>query len=387
MRKRLVAFVGALALAALPAAAQQTGVEAELRAELAAMKQQLSRIEAMLERLVTERAGAPRAEARAAEQATPESRPAVQGAPGLNTPPMLPASQQSAFRKNPPRFDVLLQVRGDFFADTSRNDTFFLRKAELGVKGHIADNVDFSLELDPVRPNDPLRRTYIRLTHLPRLHVKLGLEKAPIGLEELTATSQISFVDRSEVTDRFAAAEELGVHLESRWDHWLFQFSTTNGGRRLLRDDNKDKDFTGRVVWAPQRWISVGAATLHGSAGPSRLDRRRYSAELKLGSNLRGFQTEFYRAQDGAILSSAFYTAAYWALPVDAGWMTHWQPVARYEFVGRSNRDPFEELRLLTLGFNVLFSEHRSKFQVNYLKDLHTGARKDELRAQYVVEF
>jgi hypothetical protein len=35
----------------------------------------------------------------------------------------------------------------------------------------------------------------------------VGLEKAPIGIEELTANGQIPFVDRSEVTDRFAAAE------------------------------------------------------------------------------------------------------------------------------------------------------------------------------------
>ena len=63
------------------------------------------------------------------------------------------------------------------------------------------------------------------------------------------------------------------------------------------------------------------------------------------------------------------------------------EPVVRYEQIGRSDRDQNLELRLLTFGFSLLFQEHRSKFQVNYLKDLHTGALKDVLRAQYQVEF
>ena len=132
-------------------------------------------------------------------------------------------------------------------------DTFILRKAELGVKGHIAPHVDFSLELDPVRSNDPFCRTYIRLSHWDRLHVKLGLEKAPIGLEELTPTAQLPFVDRSQVSDRFAAAEELGVHFESRWERGLFQFALTNGGRRLLRDglQAEGPHRTGRLGPAP----------------------------------------------------------------------------------------------------------------------------------------
>lgn len=93
-------------------------------------------------------------------------------------------------------------------------------EAALGIKSRIAPRTDFSLELDPVRPDDPFRRTYVRTAAHERLHIKVGLEKAPIGLEELMPTAQVPFVDRSDVSDRFAAAEELGVHLESRWPRW-----------------------------------------------------------------------------------------------------------------------------------------------------------------------
>jgi hypothetical protein len=278
-----------------------------------------------------------------------------------------------------------MQARGDFFADTLRTDTFFLRKAEIGVKGHVAPYVDFSLELDPVRPADPLRRTYIRLTHVPWLHLKLGLEKAPLGLEELTSTAQIPFVERSEVNDRFAAAEELGVHLESHWPHALFQLSVTNGGRRLLRDNNSHKDVSARIVWGPCSWFSFGVATWQGRIGIEELERDRYNVEFKLGSNFSGFQSEFYRAQDGNLWSSAYYLSGYRAFPMKRTWLTHLQPVLRYEQIDRNDGNKLEELRLLTLGLSFMLDEHRSKFQINFLKDLHTGTRRDEIRAQYQI--
>ena len=374
----LLVSVFVLGFGLLPLArAQEDTVVQELRNELARLKEQLTRVEAVLARLETKRGG---------QVETPREQ-ALQRAPAMNTPPMLPPSRPEAFQKTPPRFDVLMQVRGDFFPNTARNHTLFLRKAEVGLKGHITPHVDFSLELDPVRPNDPYRRTYLRLSHFERLHLKLGLEKAPIGLDELTPTGQLPFVDRSEVSDRFAAAEELGVHLESHWERWLFQFAVTNGGRRLLRDDNRSKDATARAVWAPQPWFSLGLAALRGSAGAEGRNRDRYNAELKIGSNLSGFQSEFYRAQDGEIWSTAYYSAGYWAFPVRSSWLTHIQPVIRYEQISRSDRVNENELKLLTAGFSLLFNEHRSKFQVNYLKDLLTGTRKDEFRTQYQVEF
>ncbi len=40
-----------------------------------------------------------------------------------------------------------------------------------------------------------------------------------------------------------------------------------------------------------------------------------------------------------------------------------------------------------TSGVSVLFHDHQSKLQFNYLWDVNTNGRKNELRAQYQVEF
>jgi hypothetical protein len=381
-RVGLLTIVALLLSAASPALAQMQSLEDELRAEIVRLRESLSRAEAVLARVEQERA------ARAADAAPPARR-----APALNSPPKLPASDPVGYRKLPPRIDVLLQGRYDYFVDSDLavDNTFFLRKAELGIKGHITKNVDFSLELDPIRvqTNDPHRRSYIRLSHLEHAHLKIGLEKAPLGLEELQATAQVPFVDRSEVTARFAAAEEMGVFLESSWTRFMFQASLTNGGRRLYLDDNKNKAFTARAVWAPTPRFSLGAATMQARVGTDNADRKRYNVEAKYGvDNQTGAQGELYRAKEGSVWSSAFYLEGYWAVPLKAKLLTHIQPVARYEFIDRSDENPTLELRLVTVGVGLLFKEYKSKLQLNWLKDVRRNSpRPDELRAQYSIEF
>lgn len=390
--RKLVTAVLALTFA-LPVAAQQQSIEGELRAEIARLKESLARAEALLQRVEKERAVGPAVPAPTpgVADAKPASAPTFVKPPALNTPPKLPASDPENYRKTPPRVDVLVQSRYDYFDDRTRNGTFFLRKAEIGLKGNIAKNVDFSVEVDLVRTtaNDPYRRTYIRLSHFKRLHFKIGQEKAPLGLEELTSNGQIPFVDRSEVSDRFSAAEEVGVFAESNWDHFLFQASLTNGGRRLYRDDNRKKNFTGRAVWAPTSQLSIGAATMQGETGRELADRIRYNLEAKYGkNNIQGGFSELYRAKDGDVWSTAFTAQAYWAKPVKKAWLTHVMPVARYEYIDREDDNRASELSLVTVGVGLLFNENKSKLQFNWLKDIRSSSpRKDELRAQYTVEF
>jgi len=76
-----------------------------------------------------------------------------------------------------------------------------------------------------------------------------------------------------------------------------------------------------------------------------------------------GAQSEFYRAKD-------------YAKSMRSAWLTHVMPVARYEHIERDDKDRTSELKLVTLGVSLLFSENRSKLP-----------RKDQLRAQYTVEF
>lgn len=389
MKSRLPFALCAALLAAAPLSANSPSLEEELRAEIARLKEQVARAEALLQR-VQASAAKPATSPPAPAEAPNALKSAPARAPALNTPPKLPASKRENFAKTAPRIDVLLQGGYYHYQGAATKDTFLLRKAEVGFKGHVAPAIDYCVEFDLARSGaDPYRRTYVRFSHWDKLHVKAGLEKAPIGIDELSSSGQIPFVQRAEVTDRFAAAEELGVFLESTWDHWMFQASLTNGGRRLLRDDNDAKDFTGRVVWAPRSDLSFGFATLHGKSGPAELDRVRYQAEMRYGKNLsQGATAEYYRAKDGAVWSDGFYAAGYWAFPVKSSWLTHIQPVARYEYIDRDDGDRLRELSLGTVGFSLFLNDYKAKLQFNYLRDLRSDRlRKDEVRTLFSVEF
>lgn len=384
---RLIMLAAAVSIAA-PVWSQTTELEAELRAEIDRLKAQVVRAEALLQRM---QAAAPvPVQLVAATPPLAAPKPPAR-APGLNTPSKLPASEAKNFLKTPPRIDLLLQAGYYHFTDNSLNSTFLMRKAEIGFKGHVSSFVDYCVEVDLARNtvNDPYRRTYIRFSRFEKLQVKVGLEKAPIGIEELSSSGQVPFVQRSEVTDRFSAAEEMGVFLESNWTQWMFQASLTNGGRRLYRDDNKRKDFTARAVWAPLPNLSFGVATLQGATGATSQERVRYQAEVRYGPNQsQGATAEYYRAQDGLIWSDSFYAAGYWAYPIKSGWLTHIQPVVRYESINRDDNDRARELKLGTLGFSLFLSDFKSKLQFNWLHDLRSDRlRKDEIRTLVSVEF
>jgi hypothetical protein len=307
-------------------------------------------------------------------------------APAIMAPSPLPTDSAS-YGATGIVFGVLLQTRLEVPEDASSPSSFFLRKAELGMRARVAPATHLSLEVELTTPESPLRRTYVRLSQIERLHLKLGMEKAPLGLDELLSTARVPFVDRSEVSDRFSAAEEMGAHLESRWDRWTFQLSVTNGGRRLIRDDNDRKDVWGRIVWAPHPDLSIGIAALDGRAGMEEVGRRRYNAELRFGAGDRAVQTEYFRAEDGGVTSNAYYVAGFYDLDPERPGGTRLQPAARYERITRSDDLADEELSLLTVGTSLLFDGHRSKLQINYLWVLEDGGPPGGVRAQYQVAF
>jgi len=193
--RRLISFLAATLILLQPAMSQGMALEDELRAELARMREQITKVEALLQRLEKERISTRVATPQSEEiRAISTTALKVKRAAALNTPAMLPPSRAESYAKTPPRFDVLLQMRGDHFRDPEKIDTFFFRKAELGIKGHVSRNVDFSVELDPVRPDDPFRRTYIRLTHLnrPRPRVSPGrVEESVTGSRTVSEISQL----------------------------------------------------------------------------------------------------------------------------------------------------------------------------------------------------
>lgn len=87
------------------------------------------------------------------------------------------------------------------------------RRARLYVSGLIYDNVDFKLQFDFAGGDSDLKDAYIGLQDFPLGKIRAGHFKEPFGLEELTSSKYITFIERSLPIEAFAPSRNAGVML------------------------------------------------------------------------------------------------------------------------------------------------------------------------------
>jgi phosphate-selective porin OprO/OprP len=92
-------------------------------------------------------------------------------------------------------------------------DGTFLRRVRLGVQGTVYKNTAFKIEVDFAKSNVELRDVYVGLKNLGsyRISVLGGHIKEPFGLEELTSSKYIFFLERSAPTNAFTPKRQTGL--------------------------------------------------------------------------------------------------------------------------------------------------------------------------------
>lgn len=144
---------------------------------------------------------------------------------------------------------------GDF------SNGFNNRRARLGMNGTITEGWDGIVEVDfagaGVSANDfRLRRTFDDGSHL-----MIGQFKVPQGLNELTSSNNIAFIERTTVSNIITDARRLGVAYSRFDDRFGFQtmlFGRAIGQRGAIQGD-MPLGVALRGVYAPE----VGPGTLH----------------------------------------------------------------------------------------------------------------------------
>ncbi|MEC4682036.1 MAG: porin [Nitrospirota bacterium] len=260
-----------------------------------------------------------------------------------------------------PNIEILFLTRTDLFENTEfKHSSTFLRKIEIGFSARINDWIGFRVEVDPVKPNDPFRRTFIQFTPHKYVDLRVGQEKAPLGMEELMRTSRVPFADRSDVSDRFAPAEELGVVAYLGNDRLKLGFSVTDGRKRQKiesqRDDNDLKDFTGRLAFKPLNWVELGIARMDGRVGTDKLERNRTNISFRLGdrNNINFLYGEYFNAEDGEVESDAFHVAAGKGFKLNNPYIDTIVPAFRYEKLTQEGRLNFS-MNLNKLPLDLIF--------------------------------
>lgn len=144
------------------------------------------------------------------------------------------------------------------------------RRARLYVAGRIYENVDFKLQFDFAGGDADLKDAYIGLRGLP-VYVKAGHFKEAFGLEELTSSKYITFIERSLPTGAFSPSRNTGFAVNSdaldkrvTWAVGVFRGTDDYGYGQAEGAYN----VTGRITALP-RYADDGKNLLHLGASAS----------------------------------------------------------------------------------------------------------------------
>ncbi len=267
--------------------------------------------------------------------------------------------------------------------------TFTFNRARLGVVGNIPYDISYYMfvEYSPFKNNSPYLLdafiTYSRLN--PFMNISMGQFKSPFSMERNTGCSGLHTVNRSLVVEELAMDRDIGILMYGDYKKMLsYKFGIMNGAGRGMKDDNKAKDYIGRLVLSPISGLKVGGGFSLGKRVPSQVDaeddeRNRYSAELEYKWNNLLVQGEYIYGEDigsyttgggcggepvvvhqGTMKRSGYFFQTLY--------MTPWniQPVFKYEVYDTDLDLDDNTQNVMTFGFNYFLNEW-TRIQANYL--------------------
>ena len=202
-------------------------------------------------------------------------------APPAQTPPPAPppivAGWNEGFFLQTPNGDnrlqigVLLQTDGRFSVDDPLpiTNTFVMRKARPILTGRVAKYIDFKV-VPELAGSVVLLDGYFDIRFSPKLRLRSGKDKTPVGYELLIADASLIFPERSVVSllvpNRDVGFQALGDLAGGKliYAGGIFNGNPPDGASAIADvDNNNGKDLAGRVVWMPFRTAEAPGNTLN----------------------------------------------------------------------------------------------------------------------------
>jgi phosphate-selective porin OprO and OprP len=126
-----------------------------------------------------------------------------------------------------------------------------LRRARLNIKAKVSDDWKAKLQFDFAGNDESveLKDAYVLYSGWKIMNLIVGQDKEPFGLEELTSSKNLSFIERSMVSSAFAPGRNLGISLNGEADNLTWQMGVYQAETR--EDDGDTVAVTGRLGVAP----------------------------------------------------------------------------------------------------------------------------------------
>jgi len=249
-------------------------------------------------------------------------------------------------------------------------EDFSIRRARLGLRGSLLKNIDYSLQVDAVR-SPVLLDARVDITLFPQAKLSFGQFKVPFSLENLTSSSALDLVDRTQSVKKICPAQDIGatgrdigMTVSGKFSWIEYSLGVFNGSGINTRDRNDRKDMVGRLVVRPFDFLSIGISHYEGVhslfAGGPFLNRDRTGVEFSIAKGRHFLKGEYILAKDEDVDRAGWYVRGGYSFIRDK-----LQAVVNYDSYDMDLDLNENRSDVLTLGLNWFFSK-KTKLQVNY---------------------
>ena len=270
---------------------------------------------------------------------------------------------------------------------------FRIRRARAELKGGILQKINYILQIDAVK-SPVLLDAKVEITFSPYAKLTFGQFKVPFGLENLTSSSALDTINRSQTVENLCPSRDvggqgrdIGLALSGKFSRIEYNLGIFNGEGSNRADTNEKKDLVARLGFSPFDFLTVslshyqGKSTLFG--GDSVVDRDRTGVDIFLVHEQISIKGEYISARDYRADRLGWYVqGGYYLVPGKI------QAIVKYDSYDANRDIQGDRTDVITLGLNWFFSK-MTKLQINYEHHTEglTGNSENVVLAQFQAGF
>ncbi len=288
-----------------------------------------------------------------------------------------------------PEFSGYVNLRYYYNDLNGPTNTFDVRRANLTVKGRIVPSMEYLMQA-AFLPNPRILDAFIRWNIKDWLSIQAGQFKIPFSLEIIKAGLPLETTESSQVINALtpyqdecgiqAVGRDIGIMfggklLPHNGFHLLeYQVGIFNGAGINRTDDNRAKDFSGRLFVNPIRHLQLALSYYNGRYGNNGDLHKRIRSGIgaQYEDNRWLGRAEYIRGNTGGRRSEGYYLlAGYYAA-------RRLQPILRYDMYRSDRHASDTRIDSYTVGFTY-YIKGLSRFQVNYTYADRTAGKSSNL--------
>jgi phosphate-selective porin OprO/OprP len=272
-------------------------------------------------------------------------------------------------------------------------DGFRIRRARFGFKGELLKNFNFKLQMDGTR-SPVLLDAAVEISSIPYATLSFGQFKVPFSLDNLTSSSALDLVNRSQTVEELCPAQDIGstgrdigVTASGKFSILEYTLGVFNGSGINRVDTNDQKDIAGRLILRPFNSLAIGFSHYMGDQRPSasvvHVNRDRTGVDVFFSKGPAFIKGEYIFARDDQAESAGWYVRGGYSFVKEK-----LQALINYDSYDRDLDLAGNRIDVLTLGLNWFFSE-KTKLQINYEhhRDEFAGTTDNVFLAQFQAYF